>query len=299
MILFHANDLLDHQILKHGSFNPAYIPGSMTAAIREIVGMIRHTVNRKKIKIRCQLSKIIQYRVMSFDKRRLQQVLINLLSNAIKFQDKGLITVKAKLCLYQPSDEEIYLVVTVKDQGIGMTSEEVSQVFDHFNRSRNSISRKMNPHGNGIGLSICKQICNKLDGDIKVKSVKGTGSTFVFAMKVFFIPNADILSVDHADTDDEEEKESAEPEESSDEEFSVGGLANKIEERNVAHQRGYESLVFSFDGRQSASKEQIEPILSTRDNNNLIMFQGLIFDLKNDILKPKAVQTANSQIEMN
>ena len=60
------------------------------------------------------------------------------------------------------------LEVSVKDQGIGMTSEEAKMVFEGFTGSMNNESRKMNPYGNGIGLSFCRQVCQSFDGDISV-----------------------------------------------------------------------------------------------------------------------------------
>ena len=61
----------------------------------------------------------------------------------------------------------------------------------------------MNPYGNGIGLSICKRICDNLNGNISVKSIPNKGSSFVFAMQVFNTPKA---FVDHSQIEIEEEK---------------------------------------------------------------------------------------------
>ena len=77
------------------------------------------------------------------------------------------------------------LQVTVADQGIGMSEEEQQRVFEPFTKTINIESQKLNRHGNGVGLSICKQICESLDGDISVKSKEGVGSTFTFVMKVY------------------------------------------------------------------------------------------------------------------
>ena len=80
------------------------------------------------------------------------------------------------------------MIVSVKDQGIGMTQIEVEHVFDAESTQTKSKLKKMymNPMSNKIGLSICKQICHRLGGEILVKSVPNNGSTFVFSMPVFF-----------------------------------------------------------------------------------------------------------------
>ena len=78
---------------------------------------------------------------------------------------------------------EVIIEISVHDQGIGLSKEEIEHIFDPFWRSKNIESRKLNPSGRGIGLSICKLICESLDGDIKVFSAPDYGTTFLFTMK--------------------------------------------------------------------------------------------------------------------
>ena len=69
----------------------------------------------------------------------------------------------------------------VKDQGVGIAKKELSKIFKPY-RNRSSVS-KLNPSGIGLGLSICKRLCEGLDGRIYVKSTQHHGSTFVFTVK--------------------------------------------------------------------------------------------------------------------
>ena len=121
---------------------------------------------------------------ISFDKRRMQQVLLNILSNAIKFTNEGTIIIRVYL-IRKGTDN--FLEISVKDEGIGMKSCEMSDIFTRFKRSNNRNSRNRNRHGNGVGLSICKHICQQLGGDITVDSVANIGSVFKFQMKVYII----------------------------------------------------------------------------------------------------------------
>ena len=73
----------------------------------------------------------------------------------------------------------------VVDQGIGMAPDEVENIFKPFWRAKNSSSERIPVHGNSYGLSICKSICNQLDGNITVSSHIGWGSAFTFTMKGF------------------------------------------------------------------------------------------------------------------
>ena len=74
--------------------------------------------------------------------------------------------------------------MSVVDQGLGMTEEQIKNVFDPLVQARDKTSKNLNPLGNGLGLSICKQICQCLDGDIHVRSQPNLGSKFTFSMKV-------------------------------------------------------------------------------------------------------------------
>ena len=70
--------------------------------------------------------------------------------------------------------------ITVKDSGIGMSKEAVERAFEPF--SRVDGQRGSNTASNGVGLSICKSICQQLGGDIEVASTLGQGTTFKFSI---------------------------------------------------------------------------------------------------------------------
>ena len=87
-----------------------------------------------------------------------------------------------------------FVEIKVADDGIGMNSEDVKRVFTPFSRSNSQQSQAMNLMGNGMGLSICKQICEQLGGYIEVKSVPYVGSSFIFRVKVFMVSNSSNFS---------------------------------------------------------------------------------------------------------
>ena len=109
----------------------------------------------------------------------------NLFTNAIKFTRKGKIKVSGKVYPKHDHPEECVLKVSVSDEGCGMQEHELESVFDgKLDNTRNLESKRLNPYGNGIGLALCKEICQGLDGSISATSVFGEGSTFTFTMKV-------------------------------------------------------------------------------------------------------------------
>ena len=127
-------------------------------------------MEERDIEIQCDLSKISNP-VLSFDKRRLEQVLYNLINNAVKFTKHGSIVITGEVIRRgkidaertviqsEVDDQEFELKISVADCGIGISEEDINQVFTPFFKTHNKKSKTLNPYGNGIGLSLCKQIC--------------------------------------------------------------------------------------------------------------------------------------------
>ncbi|MEO0470972.1 MAG: ATP-binding protein, partial [Bacteroidota bacterium] len=100
-----------------------------------------------------------------------QQTMAHLLSNAIKFTDEGQIEVSLR-----KSDTGL-LRISVSDSGIGMSEQFVSEkLFMKFEQESEGLDR--NYEGAGLGLSIAKRVVEMMNGSIRVKSIKGEGSTF-------------------------------------------------------------------------------------------------------------------------
>ena len=79
----------------------------------------------------------------------------NLLTNAIKFTRKGIITIAAKVKPRVDQISGLSLIISVRDEGIGMSEEDVGKVFDGFLDTPDQESKRLNPYGNGIGLKFC------------------------------------------------------------------------------------------------------------------------------------------------
>ncbi|MCB8966554.1 MAG: response regulator [Ardenticatenaceae bacterium] len=103
------------------------------------------------------------------DLDKVKQILLNLLSNAAKFTHDGEIRVKA----YQ---NEKQVVVTVEDNGIGISPAALERIFEEFQQADASTTRQYG--GTGLGLSISKRLARLLDGDLTATSTMGAGSTF-------------------------------------------------------------------------------------------------------------------------
>lgn len=117
--------------------------------------------------------------VVKGDPKRLRQILMNLTSNAIKFTSSGSVTLRVKAS-EAPSgtNKDLILLFEVEDTGIGMNTEETQKLFKPFQQVDGSTSRKYG--GTGLGLSISKKLVETMDGEIGVRSKKGSGSCFWF-----------------------------------------------------------------------------------------------------------------------
>lgn len=110
--------------------------------------------------------------MLSGDALKIKQILINVLSNAYKYTPRnGCVTLDSKYT--QKNNEEVEFVLTVKDNGIGMSQDFLKKVFTPYNCETNHIK----PKGTGLGLTIIKDNVKKLMGTIKIDSIKGVGTT--------------------------------------------------------------------------------------------------------------------------
>jgi PAS domain S-box-containing protein len=108
------------------------------------------------------------------DPIRLRQVILNLLSNACKFTKDGVVEVTVADTAIR---EREGITITVKDSGIGITPEQIGRLFAPFSQADPSTAGKYG--GTGLGLTISREFCRLMGGDIEVQSEPGAGSTFV------------------------------------------------------------------------------------------------------------------------
>jgi len=111
------------------------------------------------------------------DPIRIQQVVTNLIANAIKYTQQGTVTLYARI----DDDDENYVLIGVRDTGIGIAEGDLERVFNRFEQISETGRRQ---NGLGLGLAICKELIDHHNGRIWVESVLGQGSDFKFTLKV-------------------------------------------------------------------------------------------------------------------
>ena len=141
--------------------------------IKHVIQEIKSLADKKGIELVYTEENSIQVQA---DTYKLKEVLINIIGNAIKYTlDNGSIEIEHE-------EKDGMLITKIKDHGMGMTQEEVNNLFQKFYRVQNSDTAKI--EGTGLGLFICKEIIERMGGKIWVESKKGEGSVFSFSLKV-------------------------------------------------------------------------------------------------------------------
>ncbi|AJD40179.1 sensor histidine kinase/response regulator hybrid protein [Rhizobium gallicum bv. gallicum R602sp] len=125
--------------------------------------------NRNRIIIHCA----DDIGTMRADQLRVRQILLNLLSNACKFTENGQVTIGAT-CAKRDGGGGV--MFTIADTGIGMTPQQMTNLFQEFSQADSSTTRKYG--GTGLGLAISQRLCRAMDGQITVDSIPGAGTKF-------------------------------------------------------------------------------------------------------------------------
>ena len=198
------NDLLDLSKIEAGKMDFKFATTKIEPVIEYVRNCLNEMAKEKKISLKTNISE--SNADIYADAQRLEQVLTNLVSNAIKFTpDGGEISVDTKVVdideiKYSPIFEEEfkklsgkYLMVTVKDTGIGISEDDLAHVFDQFAQIETSLSRKVG--GSGLGLPIARQLLEAHNGAIWCDSELEKGSEFHFVVPVAEDKNNFLLSL--------------------------------------------------------------------------------------------------------
>ncbi len=193
------SDILDISKIEAGHVTLYLEHFDVATMIEEVMTTAQPLVEKKGNALRLQAKG--ELGMMYADQPKVRQILLNLLSNAAKFTEKGVITIeieKVKNDKPKPkkrkkknnnNNNEVnlgsnyssqFLIFRVSDTGIGMTDEQLEQIFKPFTQADASTTKKYG--GTGLGLTISQRLCQILGGEISVESENGKGSVFIVSL---------------------------------------------------------------------------------------------------------------------
>lgn len=175
------NDLLDVAKIEAGRVQIEQQPFSLHDCLREALQPLLLHAHDKGIALHARVQPGVPLHVQG-DALRLRQVLVNLVGNALKFTEKGEVRLEVLRLDEAGSEPEAgaRLRFSVHDTGIGMTREQIAQIFDPFTQADGSITRRYG--GTGLGLTIVQRLVGLMGGQVMVESQPGTGSCFSFEL---------------------------------------------------------------------------------------------------------------------
>ncbi len=169
------NDILDFSKIEAGRLEIEHAPFNLPELLEHVLDLYARAASEKGLEILSDISFDLPPRVIG-DSTRLRQILSNLLSNAIKFTETGEVELIA--CVKEEDEENVRVLFQVRDTGIGIHPEKLDTIFESFTQAESSITRRFG--GTGLGLTICKRLCEAMGGRIWVESEPDRGSVFSF-----------------------------------------------------------------------------------------------------------------------
>ena len=172
-----VNDVLDFEKIEAGQMKLEEVEFQCADLLESVRDLVEGSAREKDLSLRCITGPGVPDLVRN-DPTRLHQVLVNLAFNGIKFSQGG--EVEIGIYLDENTPEGIRLRFEVKDSGIGMSAEQVKNLFHAFAQGDSSTTRKYG--GSGLGLVICKRLVEIMGGRIWVESELGVGTKVSFTI---------------------------------------------------------------------------------------------------------------------
>ena len=216
------NDILDFSKIESGKMEIVETTYYLSSVLNDIFNMMRFKAEQKGLDFKIEVDESVPD-VLYGDEVRIRQVIVNILNNSVKYTQKGSVTFK--VTWQRMADGSAMMEFSSIDTGIGIKEEDLPKLFSKFQRL--DLQKNRTVEGTGLGLSITIKLVKMMNGELKVSSVYGKGSTFsiVLPQKVeqyeaigdfraraeafmqqqknyheaFIAPDAEILVVDDSD----------------------------------------------------------------------------------------------------
>lgn len=167
--------------------------------LNDTLNSIYPSLNEKGLGMDCFVDPSLpEYLVL--DGFKLQQILTNILSNAVKFTRRGGIECRLK---YEQNDSTSWISISISDTGIGIAEEQLNKILSPFSQVDDSCSRQY--QGTGLGLYLCQKLVEVMNGELRIESQVGEGSTFYIKLPVLLLEPSNSKAISRPDAIREDE----------------------------------------------------------------------------------------------
>lgn len=261
------NNVLDISNIEAGKMDLSEIEFDLTEEINKAVSIIGQKAREKGLGVKINIADDIPGKIIG-DAMKYRQVLINLLSNAIKFTETGEVSVEVTTA--KKTEDTIQLNTIVQDSGCGIPKEKLEMIFGEYKESnQNSIPK----NGVGLGLMICKEFVNLMDGSIEIESKVNEGTTVSFSVIFGLIkdlvdePKQSAINIEPVDKTKKKEPEK-----------NIEKKADEIKEQKIRKElsdsktslgiAAEKSLIENFDKIEEKYSKKAEEIFSSSSTSD-------------------------------
>lgn len=168
------NDILDFSRIERSELELEHIPFNLAELIGACAQSFQHSAVQRGLALNLRIPEDMRGLQVQGDPTRIRQILVNLVGNALKFTEQGRVSIEAQ---WQSLDHELlWFTCSVRDSGIGISSESLELMFNAFQQADSSISRRYG--GTGLGLPIARTLAERMGGTLRAQSEEGRGSVF-------------------------------------------------------------------------------------------------------------------------
>ncbi len=172
------NDILDFSKIEAGKLSIEQVAFSPVALVQGVAALFQARALEKNLQLKLTLPEHAPAALLG-DPTRIRQILLNLVDNAIKFTQQGEVELHA---CFATRDDGIGCQFSVRDSGIGMSSETQARLFQAFSQADSSTTRRYG--GTGLGLAVSSQLAGLMGGQLTVESEAGKGSCFTLSLQL-------------------------------------------------------------------------------------------------------------------
>ena len=177
------NDVLDMSRINSGRMKLTPAPFAVSDLLHDLQIIVRPQMDQKHHSWRLSAENIEQ-EILIGDALRLRQIYVNIISNAVKYTPSG---GRIESCFSEETEDgRCSLLFRCEDNGIGMTPEFLSRIFEPFERAESSATGGI--EGTGLGMSIVRSLVQAMDGDIQIDSEHGRGTAVSIRIPLAFDP---------------------------------------------------------------------------------------------------------------